>query len=191
MSNPQDPFDVLLAWLDPDRDLAAQKYETIRAGLSRIFIAKGFSDAEDLSDDVISRVCKRLPEIRDSYVGEPTLYFHGVLRFVLLERYRAREIPSEVVDTDWIPPTPQNDHQICLQRCLQFLTPGKREMILDYYLYEGRDKIEQHRIMAEEVGISEGALRGRAHQIRKRLEECVWNCVQNLKNGKQKQSPQA
>ena len=73
MSTPEDPFDALLDWLDPDRDLAAQKYETIRAGLIRIFIAKGFSDAEDMADEALRRVGKRLPEIRDTYVGENLL----------------------------------------------------------------------------------------------------------------------
>ena len=33
--------------------MAALQYETIRAGLIRIFVAKGFSKAEDMTDDAI------------------------------------------------------------------------------------------------------------------------------------------
>ena len=75
MSTAKDPFDALLDWLDTDRDIAARKYETIRAGLIRIFVSKGFSDAEDLADEAIRRVCKRLPDIRDSYLGDLQIIF--------------------------------------------------------------------------------------------------------------------
>lgn len=191
MSVPQDPFDALLAWLNSDRELAARRYETIRAGLIRIFAAKGHSNAEDLTDTVISRVCKRLPDIRDTYVGEPARYFHGVARNVLRENADPKEIATDDIEIAWIPVANQSDRYECLLRCLQFLTLEKRELILDYYLYSGHDKIEHHRTMAEELGISEGALRGRAFQIRTKLEKCVLECAESLTNGKQKESPQA
>ena len=175
------PFDDLLAWLDPDRDIAARKYETIRAGLIRVFVAKGFSDAEGLADEVITRVTKRLPEFRDTYVGDPARYFHGVARYVILEGYRPREIATDVTPVASIQITNRSDEYDCLRRCLQFLTPTKRELILDYHVYEGHDKIEQHEIMAEELDISKGALRLRAHHIRSDLEKCVKNCLENLK----------
>src|ERR1700737_805227 len=90
------PFDDFVAWLDPDRDVAARKYETIRAGLIRIFVAKGFNDAEDLADEAITRVTKRLPEIRDSYVNEPARYFGGVARNLVKEAYRPKEIATDL-----------------------------------------------------------------------------------------------
>jgi DNA-directed RNA polymerase specialized sigma24 family protein len=168
------PFDDLLAWLDPDRDVAARKYETIRAGLIRIFVAKGFNDAEDLADEVITRVTKRLPEIRDSYFG-------GVARNLVKEAYRLKEIATDLSPVASIQITNQSDEYDCLMRCLQFLAPGKRELILDYYVYEGHNKIETHKTMAQELGISKGALRLRAYHIRSELEKCVWQCVENLK----------
>ena len=175
------PFDDLLAWLDPDRDAAALKYETIRAGLIRIFIAKRFSNAEDLADEVITRVTKRLPEIRDNYVGDPARYFHGVARHVIQEAIRPKEIAMDVSLVAWIQNTNVSDVEECLMRCLQFLTPEKRELILDYYVYEGHDKVEEHKTMAEELGISKGALRLRAHHVRSKLEKCVEQCLENLK----------
>lgn len=174
------PFDDLLAWLDPDRDAAALKYETIRAGLIRIFIAKRFSNAEDLADEVITRVTKRLPEIRDNYVGDPARYFHGVARHIIQEAHRPKEIAMDVTLVTWIQNTSVSDVEECLMRCLRFLTPEKRELILDYYVYEGHDKVEEHKAMAQELGISKGALRLRAHHVRSKLVECVEECLENL-----------
>ncbi len=184
MSDKEDTFDALLAWLDPDRDIAAQRLLTIRAGLARVFISRGCDDAEHLADVVVDRVIKRLPEIRDTYVGEPAAYFHGVARYVILEKCRApKEIATDEIPRAAIKITSSSDAYECLLRCLEFMDPAKRELILDYHVYQGRDKIEQHEIMARELGISEGALRGRAHQIRTKLEECVLNCTQSLRTG--------
>lgn len=181
MANSQESFDALLNWLNPDRDLAAEKYETIRGGLCRIFVAKGFSDAEHLADETISRVEKRLPEIRASYVGDPASYFHGVARNLIREEYRRKEIATDVSPVAEIKVAVQSDAFECLRRCLQFLSLMKQELILDYYVYEGHDKVENHKMMAQELSISEGALRGRAHHIRSELEKCVQQCVENLK----------
>jgi DNA-directed RNA polymerase specialized sigma24 family protein len=167
--------------LDPKRESAGEKYETIRAGLIRMFVAKGFNDAEDLADEAITRVVKRLSEIKEGYVGEPARYFHGVARNIILEARRRREVATDVSPVAWIQITNESVEYECLMRCLKFLDPQKRELILDYHLYEGHDKIEHHRRMVEELGISEGALRGRAHHIRAGLEKCVMQCTQSLK----------
>ena len=180
MSTAQDPFDALLDWLDTDRDIAARKYEAIRAGLIRIFVSKGFNDAEDMADEAIRRVCKRLPDIRDSYLGEPANYFHGVARNLIREKYRLREIATEVSPVAPIPIINHSDQYECLKRCLKFMDPTKRELILDYHVYEGHDKIEQHEIMAQELGISKRTLRLRTHRIRAKVEDCVLKCTQTL-----------
>jgi DNA-directed RNA polymerase specialized sigma24 family protein len=186
------PFDDLLAWLNPDRDVAAQKYETIRAGLIRIFVAKGFSDAEDLADEAISRVTKKAPELRKTYEGDPARYFYGVARNLILEHYRPKEIATDVSNAvAFIKITNQSNEYICLMRCLQFLAREKRLLILDYHIYDGHDKIETHKTMAEELGISKGALRLRAHHIRSDLEKCVGQCIENLKKQQTKGAAEA
>jgi DNA-directed RNA polymerase specialized sigma24 family protein len=172
----------LLAWLDPDREIAGQKYEVIRAGLIRIFVSKGFSDAEDLADEAINSVMKRLPEIRDTYVGEPVKYFHGVARFIVREMIRRKEVAVEVVPVSSSEEEIHSDEYDCLLKCLRFLQVEKRELILDYYIYDGRDKIAQHRRMASELGITEGALRGRAHHVRGNLEKCIQQCIERMKS---------
>jgi RNA polymerase sigma factor (sigma-70 family) len=170
-------FEALLDWLDTDRDCAGRKYETIRSGLLRIFVSKGLNDAEDLADETINRVIARLPDIRADYNGEPARYFHGVARNIIRETYRRKEITVEATAVaEFVDPVISTERE-CLESCLQVLTPERRDLILDYYLYEGRDKVEHHKAMAKKVGISEGALRGRVHQIRSGLEQCVKQCV--------------
>ena len=178
MSTPEDPFDALLAWLNPDRDLAAQKYETIRQGMIRIFAREGFSRPEDMADKAFQRAAEKLPEI---FVGDRANYFRGYVRNLIHEGYRDREVPTDELPEPPTKPTNKSDEYECLLRCLQFMAPEKRELILDYHVYQGHDKIEQHEIMAGELGISKGALRLRAHHIRSELEKCVLNCMQKLR----------
>ncbi|MFY9619284.1 MAG: hypothetical protein WAQ99_05690 [Pyrinomonadaceae bacterium] len=181
----QGDFEELLSWLDPnDRESAGRKYLSIHEGLTRIFVREGFARAEDFTDEVITRVIKRLPDIRTNYVGEPARYFWGVLRNVRREIIRPKEIATDEIPVASIRITNKSDEYECLMRCLQFLDARKRDLILDYHVYEGHDKIETHRTMSEELGITENALRGRAHRIRFDLEECVRKCVQSLRKTK-------
>lgn len=175
-------FNALLAWLDADRDSAGVKYETIRSGLVRVFVSKGLNDAEDLADETIERVTSRLKDIQDTYCGEPARYFHGVARNVIRERIRRREIALEVTPViGFVDPILSTEHE-CLKLCLGILPPDKRDLILDYYLYEGHDKIAHHKRMAKARGITVGALRGRAHKTRVGLDECVRQCVRRKEN---------
>ena len=177
MTTTKEPFDALLEWLDPDRDKAGQRYEVIRSGLIRIFVSKGLSDAEHYTDEAIDRVMKRLPEIQAGYIGDPARYFHGVARNILLEAGRRKEVATDVLPQNAAPEPPISDTSECLSKCLQLLPRDKQEFILDYHLYHGREKIVHHQQMANELSITEGALRTRAHHLRVSLEKCVNQCV--------------
>jgi dihydroneopterin aldolase len=59
----QETFDALLAWLDSDRDQAAMKYEKIRRALIKIFTGRACVEPEDLADETINRVARKLKEI--------------------------------------------------------------------------------------------------------------------------------
>lgn len=170
-------------WLDADRDIAAQQYETIRAGLIRIFVSKGCSDAEHLADKAIDIAIGHLPDLQD-YIGEKAKYFFGVARYIILEQQRQREIAIEKFPELPIEPTEKSDAYECLIQCLKFLSHERRDLILDYYVHTGHDKVEYHKWMAEKLGITDGALRSRAFQVRARLEKSVLQCLQSLPNKK-------
>jgi RNA polymerase sigma factor (sigma-70 family) len=182
----RETFEDLLSWLHPEPDVAGHKYETIRSGLVRLFVSRGFGDAEDLADLTINRVAARLPEIRENYVGEPARYFYGVARNVVLETSRRKEVATDRLPERTPPSAEASDEYECLLRCLRFLPPDKREMILDYHAYTGKDKIVTHRAMAEELCITESALRLQAYRARMHLQKCVLECVENL--GKKRKS---
>ena len=184
MTITKEPFDALLEWLDPDREKAGQRYEIIRAGLIRIFVSKGLSDAEHYTDEAIDRVVKRLPEIQAKYVGDPARYFHGVARNLILEAGRRREVATDVLPLRITQEDVRSDTSECLSKCLKQLPRDKREFILDYHLYQGHAKIQHHREMAGELSISEGALRTRAHHLRVSLEKCVLRCIDEVRQNK-------
>lgn len=178
MDTTEDPFEALLNWLNcHDRDAAGQTYELIRTGLVQVLISRGFSNAEDLADDTIERVTRKVPEIAPTYKGQPARYFFGVLRNVIKEQGDVKEIATDDFKFISIKTPETSDAYDCLIECLAFLPEDKSETILDYYTYTGSEKIKAHNEMAEKLGISENALRIRAYRIRATLEKCVHKCL--------------
>jgi DNA-directed RNA polymerase specialized sigma24 family protein len=171
----KETFDALLRWLDPDRDAAGRKYEGIRLRLIKIFVCRGCYEPEDLADETINRVSKKLNEIESTYSGEPARYFYGVANKVHLEYIRRKPVPIPPT-----PPDPSDDIEkqfACLERCMQDLTPNNRVLVLQYYQEEKRAKIDHRKKLADQLGIALNALRIRACRIRASLQQCVQTCV--------------
>jgi DNA-directed RNA polymerase specialized sigma24 family protein len=172
----QESFDALLAWLAPQREEAGKKYEEIRRRLIKIFACRGCCEPEDLADESINRVIGRLKNIKDTFQGDPALYFYGVANKVHLEYLRRRPTPQL--------PLPKEDNEniekeyACLEKCVQSLTPVNRELVLQYYQDDKRAKIEHRKQLADQFGIALNALRIRAHRIRTALQQCVQSCIQ-------------
>jgi DNA-directed RNA polymerase specialized sigma24 family protein len=168
-------FDALLDWLDSDRESAACKYELIRSRLIKIFVCRGCGEPEDLADETIDRVARKLNEIAGSFTGDPARYFYGVANKVHLEYLRKKPAPP--------PPPPLHDpdeverEYNCLERCMQKLTADNRELVLQYYQEERQAKIDHRKRLADQLGIALNALRIRACRIRASLLECVQKCV--------------
>lgn len=173
----KESFDALLAWLDPAREEAGRKYEEIRLRLIKIFVCRGCLEPEDLADETINRVSKKLKEIESTYSGEPARYFYGVANKVHLE-YLRKPVPR--------PPAPCDvsddieKEYACLERCMQKLTSNNRMLVLQYYQEEKRAKIDQRKLLADRLGIALNALRIRACRIRASLQECVQSCVNEV-----------
>jgi DNA-directed RNA polymerase specialized sigma24 family protein len=171
----QESFEALLAWLHPKREEAGHRYEEIRRRLIKIFACRGCCEPEDLADETINRVIKKLGEIQATYTGDPARYFFGVANKVHLEYLRRKPVP---------PPFPPGDdgdllerEYSCLERCMDHLTPQNRKLVLQYYEEENRARIDSRKKLAEQLGIALNALRIRAHRIRVVLEDCVHECI--------------
>jgi DNA-directed RNA polymerase specialized sigma24 family protein len=171
----QDEFDRFLAWLNPNRELAAKKYEVIRRKLIKIFACRGCAEAEDLADDTINRVIRKAQDLIDSYVGDPVFYFYGVARNVHLEHVRKTAPALPMPPSD--PPEQKERECDCLEACLKQLSLENRQLVLEYYKDEKRAKIDHRKVLADNLGIAPNALRIRMHRIRINLQECVIGCL--------------
>jgi len=173
----KEDLERLLAWLNPDARLAAEKYEVIRAGLIQRFIGRQFTDPEALADETINRVAAKVEELAATYKGDPAGYFHAVAKNVVYEH--TRELRSAAK-----PPPPEPEPLFddiyfdCLEKCLGELTPEKRGMILSYYGDIRQAKIDSRKRMRQHLNLKANALRAQTHRVRKKLGRCVRECVE-------------
>ncbi len=168
-------FERLLLWLNPNREQAGKKYEDIRRKLIKILTCRGCAYPEELADETINRVTRKVPEIVDNYIGDPALYFYGVAHKVHLEY--ARKKRDLVLPTVPDPPEDMERDYECLEQCMERLTSKSRELVLEYYQDEKQAKIDRRKRLADRLGIELNALRIRAHRIRANLQQCVFECI--------------
>lgn len=188
---PPESFDEILAWLNPDRDVAGTIYVQLRQDLTKIFTWNRCSDPDGLTDEVFDRVAKKVHEVRKTYVGDPKLYFYGVARNLV------KEIPKKIKTQISLQGTePASDpraesqqetanmREDCLRSCLQKLSKDKRELILAYYARDKQAKIDHRTEMAQRLGISVETLRVKAFRIRGTLEQCLERCIDRMAQNK-------
>jgi RNA polymerase sigma factor (sigma-70 family) len=187
-------FEKLLGTLDPDRDRAAERYEFIRQRLIQLFRWRGCSEPEALADETIDRVSRKLMEGEEILSSDPAVYFYGVARNVLKEFWTeqrkeqslqrssgsVREFPGEQAD---LRDQEMDERLDCLDRCLALLPKDDRELIATYYRSEKSEKIAERAELAKNLGLSPGALRIRAHRIRRLLEEQVTDMMRKRADG--------
>ena len=188
-----DAFEQLLKWLDEGQDSGGQRYLEIRRRLVSFFDRKNCLSPDDLVDETLNRVARRLKEEGAINSATPAQYFYIVARFVFLEYLRRSETgtvrPGDIslLDAPSVKVAPDSEAQTslkekeklfdCLERCLDRLEPENRELILHYYRGEQRAKIENRRALAERWGLTINALSIRACRVRSRLEVCLNECA--------------
>lgn len=180
-------FEALLRALHPERERAAEKYEEIRQRLRRFFRWRGARWADELTDETIDRVGRRVAGgevIRAPDVGR---YFLGVARNVLREswqrerqrgpEYEASILADQRAESSKAARQDQEARLDCLDHCLAELPADTRDLVLRYYRGQGGAKIEDRRALAAQLGVNQGTLRIRLHRLRLRLEACVRKCM--------------
>jgi DNA-directed RNA polymerase specialized sigma24 family protein len=173
-------FRKLLAWLDQGRDSGGETYLEMRRRLVSYFGRKRCPAADDLADETLKRISRRLDEQGDIAESIPARYCYITARFVFLEHLRdpGRNHASLEEATHFnrgaTSSSEQEDATLDrLDRCLQQLDPADRELILEYYRGDQRDRITHRRQLAARLGMTANALTIRACRIRGRLEDCV------------------
>jgi len=169
-------LEALLAHLAPDREQAGEKYEVIRRKLVRLFEWRGCAFPEDLADETINRVARRMAEGIELHAADPFGYFCGVAHLVFKEvlRRNARE-HAALESGGWraVPAEePVADQRLeSLRDCLQGLPEDQRRLVLQYH--QESDHVRSRKGLSDATGIPLNALRIRVHRIRRKLEECV------------------
>ena len=174
-----------LECLDSDEDRAGQKYEAVRLRLVKYFDWRGAHFPDECADETINRVIRKLDS--GEALRDVETYCLGVARMVFLETLKRPDHRNVGLDEAPVISVPalenidddNEDEQLnCFKRCLSELTPESRQLILQYYQDERRDKINNRQAMADRLGIPLNALRSRTQRIRNRLEICIDSCLE-------------
>jgi DNA-directed RNA polymerase specialized sigma24 family protein len=186
-------FRRLLEWLDQGEDSGGQRYLEIRRRMALYFDRKNCAGPDELADETLNRVARRLQEEGTITSDTPAHYCFITARFVFLEQLRKPKIEEALDDTETRKQrsglvtearTGEEEREQerlrlleCLSRCVESLDPDHRDLIVDYYTGEQRVKIDNRRAMAARLGITVNALSIRACRIRDKLEACVRKCA--------------
>ena len=187
-------FHRLLAWLDEGTDTQGERYLEIRDRLVHYFARRNCLRPDDLADETLNRVARRLEETGGIDNVVPAQYCYIVAKFVLLESFRQRARETQVHHGDGEPEPPgrlRTDDTLesrertfaCLERCLDECTPAERRLILEYYRTPTGKASDQRKELAASLGVTANSLAIRASRIRSRLEDCVRACRGNDTTG--------
>jgi DNA-directed RNA polymerase specialized sigma24 family protein len=175
----QDSFNRFLQWLDAGVDSGGLRYLELRQRLVLYFDRKNCTSPDELADETLNRVARRLEEEGSISTDTPAHYCFIVARFVLLEFLRTRD-RLKTLDDRLPAPSHSTQEKIdserraeCLERCMRNLDPDEIELITGYYQGTQRVKIENRKALAARLGITMNALSIRACRIRDKLETCL------------------
>lgn len=180
-------FRRLLNWLDGETNSEGQKYLEMRRRLVAYFDRKNCTTPDDLADETLNRVARRLEEENISETQDPAKYCYIVARFVFMEYLRssrqedalANDLTRSAIEATSKFDQSQEQQDVmlsCLDGCINRLDPEGRQIIVGYYVGKEREKIENRRSLAQTFGITSNALSIRACRIRSKLEKCVREC---------------
>jgi DNA-directed RNA polymerase specialized sigma24 family protein len=179
-------FQHLLGWLDEGVDSGGEKYLEMRRRLVQYFCRKNTLCPDELADETLNRVARRLEEEGGITDTPPARYCYIVARFVFWEYQRmpgnqqvSLDVTRELADARVLAGNDSENRPIrlvCLDGCLEKLKSEDRDVILEYYRGDRRLKIERRRKLAVALGVTINALSIRTCRIRDRLEECVRAC---------------
>jgi DNA-directed RNA polymerase specialized sigma24 family protein len=183
----QDDFEFLLERLDADREAAGRKYEGLRRKLIKFFEWNRCGPAEDLADQTLDRVARRLAR---EDVADAVGFCWGVAQYVRQESTRRmrREVAlpdlpraaqlrgPEDVESDLHERLLHERRARCLSACLGRLARGQYELFLAYY-QPCPDPSALRQQLSEAEGLTIRGLRVRINRLRHQLEDCVSRCL--------------
>jgi DNA-directed RNA polymerase specialized sigma24 family protein len=160
----------------------AREYEVVRRKLIAFLDLRGAARPEVAADETLDRVARKIEE--GVAIESLRAYVFGVARRVLLESER-RERRERIVQETWVllhhePDASDAETQrrlACLGKCLKKLSAENRALIEAYHGSTRGPARSGREALAARLGLSEGALRTRAHRIRNELGACARRCL--------------
>ena len=138
----RDSLTRLLEQLHPEPRQAAYQYERVRSKLTKLFQWRGCRFAEDLADETIDRVARKIEGGIEIQSEDPYRYFCSVAFFVFKEvmaeqrreetafespLFKSQQASTLAVEESSVPMMP------CLDSCLEGMAPRARDLILEYH----------------------------------------------------------
>lgn len=159
-------------------------YQLIRIKLNRYFEWQSCCAAEELADETIDRVAKKITH--GQQIENLGGFFYGVARLVLKEFQRKEQkqqrafanLPTSTEDVDNNEEDDAAEVRLeCNKKCLKDLTDIDRDLIVAYCQPDGRSKMERRQDLATKLGIKRENLRLKVYRIREKLDKCVADCL--------------
>jgi DNA-directed RNA polymerase specialized sigma24 family protein len=183
----KDALEDLLRAFHADREQASHHYLALRERLIRFFQWNRTETPEELADEVLDRLARRL-NLSSEQIQDPVRYAVGIARMLLQEQRRKNlrrekalaELQQTSLDADRREQERilQHERAELLRQCMQSIPEQSRELIFRYYdVDEAADYRQQ---MARAYGISINALRNRALRIRMDLERQLARRLQKI-----------
>ncbi len=182
----REALNALLARLGCDRDEAARRYQRIHLKLVRLFAWRGCSEPEDLADETLDRVARKLEGGVTIPMDDPYRYISGVAYRLFLEKMRTSKRQQQLkreyqlhAERELAPLVEEVSSQrlTCLRRCLGTLEKEDRQLVLSYHEGERGERISRRKTMAHDLGMSANALQVRVCRLRQRLQGCTDRCL--------------
>jgi len=176
-------FARLLAALDPDPKRAGEKYESLRQRLITYLRIQGFHELDDL-EALIDRsfditACK----LGETHIENVSAFVKEVARRTCLDALKKRPRLDSFEELPDVPQPGSAERELaqeCLDQCMRSLKDADQKLILGFYTYLPGEKAASKARTAALLGLSGGALRKRAHDIRRKLEDCVRTCMRRF-----------
>jgi DNA-directed RNA polymerase specialized sigma24 family protein len=130
-----------------------------------------------LADSALDRLARRITTLQPNQIASPQAFALGIARHLLQEDARKQRRESEAV-SEWaalalVKDGHHEDLLHALDQCMALLREDQRYLLRAYYQWTGRQKIEHHRQLAKELGLTMNAMRNRLMRARVELDKCI------------------
>jgi DNA-directed RNA polymerase specialized sigma24 family protein len=170
-------FAALLAALGDTPQERGTQYEALRSKLGFFFSRRSLQLPEDLADEVLDRLARRIAEGVE--ISSVQAFALGIARYVAQEQ-SAEQSHLLVFDEQlWhnIPAhlATQNEEEEIdrMERCLKKLPRAEARLLEGYYLAPADNPMQARKDLANDLGISANTLRQRVFLARQSLRACM------------------